>query len=79
MLVDIIGNGNDCLKIAWTEIIENKDIQTLFERACDQKFEIKALIETESSSLGQGSIINRVCNDCFVNLEPMFHVAPVCK
>jgi hypothetical protein len=45
--VDIIGNGNDCLKIAWTKIIGNEDIQTLFETACEQTLEIKALIEKD--------------------------------
>ena len=47
--VDISGNGNDCLKIAWTEILENKDIQALFQSACEQTVEIRALIATDET------------------------------
>ena len=47
--VDISGHGNDCLKIAWTDILENKYIQALFQSVCEQTLEIRALIATDET------------------------------
>ena len=47
--IDISGHGNDCLKIAWTAILGNTAIQTLFESACEQTLEIKELLATDES------------------------------
>jgi hypothetical protein len=47
--IDISGHGNDCLKIAWKAILGNTAIQTLFESACEQTLEIRALIAMDET------------------------------
>ena len=47
--IDISGHGNDCLKIAWKAILGNTAIQILFESACEQTLEIRALIAMDET------------------------------